>query len=256
MSKVCVIYPTESLVDEFGPTFEGKVGVCVIDGDNATTSIVHRSELRSVTAGLDCVPSQGNNIHLLSLDDELEAYRRIRQEAAELVFVSRPSLPMGFYKPQALWLGMFALSVEVGSIRIRVGHGLASALGWREGDGVAFGVSSDHRTLAFCYDPRGNRLAGSDLIASYPMGVGFPREVEMIAPGKWVPVAVEVRDQIVFVRLEDFVSGTGSPPVDMDNGVVATDFNLSGHEKFAPPSPLRSALYWCVDWLNAITPIR
>lgn len=256
MSKVCVIYPTESLVDEFGSFFEGKVGVCVIDGEHATTSIVHRSELRSVTAGLACVPSQGGRIHLLPLDDELEAYRRIRQEAANLAFVSRPALPSGFYKPQALWFGMFALSIEVGSIRIKVGHGLATALGWREGDGVALGISSDQRTLAFCYDAAGSRLTGGDLIASYPLGVGLPRELETLSPGDWVPVAIEVRDQIVFVRLEDFVSAAKQVPADGYEAVDVLDPVLSEYEEPEEARPMLAALYWCVGWLNAISPIR
>lgn len=256
MSKVCVIYPTESLVDEFGSFFEGKVGVCVIDSEHATTSIVHRSELRSVTAGHDCVPSQGSSIHLLPLDDELEAYRRIRQEAADLAFVSRAALPSGFYKPQALWFGMFALSIEVGSIRIKVGHGLATALGWREGDGVSFGISSDQRTLAFCYDAAGSRLAGGDLIASYPLGVGLPRELETLSPGDWVPVAVEVRDQAVFVRLEDFVSAAKQVPSDADDVVAVPDPVLAEYDEPGQSPPMLTALYWCVGWLTAITPIR
>ncbi|TLX16947.1 hypothetical protein [Rhizobium sp. MHM7A] len=252
MSKVCVIYPTESLVDEFGSFFEGKVGVCIIDGEHATTSIVHRSELRSVTSGLACVPSQGGRIHLLPLDDELEAYRRIRQEAANLAFVSRPALPLGFYKPQALWFGMFALSIEVGSMRIRVGHGLATALGWREGDGVALGISSDQRTLAFCYDAAGSRLTGGDLIASYPLGVGLPRELETLSPGEWVPVAIEVRDQIVFVRLEDFISGARKEEAS-DNPMLNTpDRTASDGDVSNQPRPVLAALYWCLGGLNKL----
>jgi hypothetical protein len=256
MSKVCVIYPTGSLVEEFGSTFEGKVGVCVIDGDIASTSIIHRSQLRSVTDGFDCVPSQGRSICLLPLDDELEAYSRIRKEAASLVFVSRPRLPSGFYRPQALWFGTFALAIEVGSLRIKVGHGLATALGWREGDGIVLGVSSDQRTLAFCYDANGSRLSGGDLMASYPLGVGLSRELETLCPGKWVPVAVEVRDHVVFVRLEDFVEGAKIVPSDVSIDVDMEDPLILEGKEIGRASPILTALYWCASWMNAITPIR
>jgi len=254
--KVCVTYPTESLVDEFGPIFEGKIGVCLIDGEQATTQIVHRSELRSVTYGFECVPSCGGRIHLLSLDDELEAYRRIRKEAANLALVSRSKLPTGFYKPQALWFGLFELSIEVGSIRIKVGHGLASALGWREGDGVGLGVSFDQTTLAFCYDPDGSRLVGGDLISSYPLGVGLPRELETVLPGVWVPVAVEVRDQVVCVRLEDFISAATCARGSVDGEMDDLDAVPSDDDEPDQMRPMLAALYWCVGWLNAITPIR
>jgi hypothetical protein len=256
MSKICVIYPTESLVDEFGPSFEGKFGVCIIDGDEAETSIIHRSELRSLTGDLDCVPSNGARVCLLPLDDELEAYRRIRQEAADFATVSRVRLPTGYYKPQALWFGLFSLSIEVGSIRIKVGNGLATALGWREGDGVAFGVSPDEKTLAFCYDSSGSRLAGSDLVASYPLGVGLPRELETLTPGNWVSVAVEVRDQVVFVRLEDFITAARHAPKDEDDDMESKDHGLVENDEPEHASPLLARLYWCLGLFNAITPIR
>jgi hypothetical protein len=256
MSKVCVIYPTESLVDEFGSTFEGKVGVCLIDGEQASTSIVHRSELSFITAGLDCVPSQAGKVHLLPLDDEMEAYRRIRQEAADLAIVSRHGLPTGFYKPQALWFGLFSISIEVGIIRIKVGHGLATALRWREGDGVTLGVSSDQKTLAFCYDPDGSRLAGGDLLASYPLGVGLPRELETLSPGEWVSVAVEVRDQVVFVRLEDFVAASRKNLSLADDEIDMSDPGILPNDVLSQRRPVIAALYWYVGWLNAITPIR
>lgn len=256
MYKVCVIYPTESLVEEFGASFEGKFGICIIDGDQAETSIIHRSELRSITDGLDCCPAVDGRMALLPLDDELEAYRRIRQEAADLAMVSRPGLPVGYYKPQALWFGLFAMAVEVGSIRIKIGHGLARALGLREGDGVAFGVSPDQKTLAFCYDASGSRLTGGDLIASYPLGVGLPREFETLSPGGWVPVAVEVRDQVVFVRLEDFLSAAKITSEDV-NAVVECE--IEDHFEEAKPrnaSPMLGRLYWCLGLFNAISPIR
>lgn len=253
MSKVCVVYPTESLVDEFGAFFEGKVGTCIIDGDMATTAIVHRSELESVTAGLDCVPSSGGLVRLMTLSDELEAYRRIREEASNLALVSRPLLPVGFYKPQALWFGVFHISVEVGCLRIKVGHGLASALGLRDGDGFSMGVSGDRNTLAFCYDPHGSPLLGGDLTASYALGVGLPRDFEAIAPGKWVPVAVEVRDQVVFVRLEDFFTSVREASPE-DNNIDPEP--SPEHPLPDTIHPLMLSIYWCACWLTAISPIR
>ena len=256
MSKVCVVYPTESLVDEFGSTFEGKFGVCIIDGDQAKTSIIHRSELRAFTAGLDCVPSRDGKLGLLPMDDELEAYRRIRQEAADLAMVSRPGMPVGYYKPQALWFGLFEISIEVGSIRIKIGHGLATALGLREGDAVALGISPDQKTLAFCYDTVGSRLTGGDLIASYPLGIGLPRELETVSPGNWVPVAVEVRDQVVFVRLEDFIDSAKPTPTSHIDDVDCEADTLTVAEEPQNPGLMWTCFYWCLGLFNAISPIR
>ena len=68
---------------------------------------------------------------------------------------------------------------------------------------------------------------------------------------------MEVRDQIVFVRLEDFVTGGMKKASEF----VVEDDEFEFEAVSSPlleqrSSRLKGYVHWCASWLNAITPIR
>jgi hypothetical protein len=258
MTHVFVVYPAELLTAEFGPILRGMTGICEVGLGMMTTSIIPTEDLAQTVGFSPSVPSVSGVPTLLDYETELEAYRRIRAEAESMSKLMRATLPVGYYKPAALWLGMFEVSLDVGLLKVRLGDGLATALGLREGDGLCMGVSPDNLTLAFCHDSDGAKL-DTNLITSFPTGVSLPRELEVLGSGEWRNVAIEVRDHIVFVRIADLSSAFGLRRNNVEDDAQHRTLPTCSSQEAPTLSNrklLSRALLWSVLWLNAITPVR
>lgn len=252
----CLTYPSSALVAEFGPFFLGKVGVCMVRQGFSETFIVSSDELDGLAQGIDRIPTvPGQRPVLLSFEDEFVLTERIRHEAASLLAVSRPTLPNNFMRPSAMWVNMVWVEIAPGLVNIRLERGLTDALGWREGDCISLGISTDGTQIALAYDPNGQPLPGSNMPMCFPSGVMLPLDAMSAGSSKFVTVPCEVRDQVIFIRTKDCIEvqaaqGRSTPE--------APSINVALPTRREPPASARLQFHVgrIANFLTMASPIR
>ncbi len=142
--KVCVVYPSENLVREFGSLFKDRCGVCLIDGEMASTAIISKGDLSIFAGDAALVPYQGYGLfRVIPFEDEARAYALIRDEASKLKKLESAKLPPDYFRPSGLLFGLLSYKIDDHHIDLSLAGSLCDMIGWQPGDPVGLGQSSD-----------------------------------------------------------------------------------------------------------------
>lgn len=200
--NVCVLYPSHALLAEFGESFAGQCGVCLLAEDRSSTAIIPESSLLDFCGSADIVPYRGHGpLRTIPFEDEMKAYSLIRDEAAKLKALQEVAMPPSFFKPFGLLHGLLSFRIGDGRLDLAVSPALAEIVGWRAGDVVSLGQSFDKPLFVLLFDPNGHTIDGEDeLRVSFPID-SVSLGLASIPASDWFKVACEIRDRCVYFAI-------------------------------------------------------
>lgn len=211
LEKFAVVLDSKSLVQEFGPFFVGKSGVCRVSNDMAETQIVPDFMVDGFIGQHPRVPSVGNAAPLLlPFHAEIEALRRIRIEAETLQALESTTLPPFFRRVNAMEFGHLTLRLNDPFLDVEMGASIVERLSLREGDRLSLAVSFDGAGFCLHFDRDGNELTGFEQKEGWlatrfavPVGMfGTPAEFAAIV-GRPLNVPFEIRENRIHFQMGD-----------------------------------------------------
>lgn len=193
--------------------------VCVIEGDSATCHMLaSRADVEALVGQMPCSPSSyGNGAALPSFSAEAEALAILGDElsAAEASFAPA-RLPHGFLPAMPRLQGGLSARLTDYGLDLAVSLELAAGLGWREGDGLALGVSQCGKLLAIAKGPGGAMLASN---FTEPGKLHLDRDLSGVPLGftlgetPWTMPQYHAADGAVVIAVSDLLPGEREAPL-------------------------------------------
>ena len=163
-------------------------GVCLVDGDTATTSFVDMGGLARVVGDFPCVPSvYGVREGIVSFEAEMEAVDTLTSAARELSDKYATGTPPGYGRLLDMVAGGFMISSENGRIGFEIADWVAQSAGWHTGDrldvavgaGGAFAIFASREGAAVVSAGRPGWLTA---VRDWRLPLSFP-----LPDGEWRP---------------------------------------------------------------------